>query len=249
MAIIKCSECGNPASTTAKACPSCGAKKFKPTNKLHLALAAAMVVALIAGFSGNLAPTTEPQAATAIATHAAPAQAPAKTPCDGNADLLTNYNNQLKLGKFIEAANSLKPCATSTQNKDLLALVKNAESAHLSAVATDESIDATARLIALKQLAVIDPDKAARFDLLAAKLPSLVSQQADQVRRADAERRKQHGPAVGMTKEQAMMSSWGKPDRVNTTTHSFGTSEQWIYNIRRNGYLYFENNRLTTIQN
>jgi hypothetical protein len=39
---------------------------------------------------------------------------------------------------------------------------------------------------------------------------------------------------------------WGFPKKINTTTTAFGTNEQWIYTL---GYLYFENGKLTAIQN
>ena len=43
------------------------------------------------------------------------------------------------------------------------------------------------------------------------------------------------------------LESWGKPDDINTTIGSYGTHEQWVYG---NGYyLYFENGKLTNIQN
>ncbi len=51
---------------------------------------------------------------------------------------------------------------------------------------------------------------------------------------------------LGMTKEQCEWA-WGYPDDVNRTTGSFGTHEQWVYG--GGYYLYFENGRLTVIQN
>lgn len=51
---------------------------------------------------------------------------------------------------------------------------------------------------------------------------------------------------IGMTK-QMCLESWGEPDDINTTIGSYGTHEQWVYG---NGYyLYFENGKLTNIQN
>lgn len=50
----------------------------------------------------------------------------------------------------------------------------------------------------------------------------------------------------GMTKEQCRLS-WGNPENINVTTGSFGTHEQWVYGL--DSYLYFENGKLTTIQN
>jgi len=50
----------------------------------------------------------------------------------------------------------------------------------------------------------------------------------------------------GMNKKMAE-ASWGKPKDINTTTGSYGTHEQWVY--YGDNYLYFENGKLTSIQN
>lgn len=50
---------------------------------------------------------------------------------------------------------------------------------------------------------------------------------------------------IGMTKEMCR-ESWGNPDDINRTVGSWGTHEQWVYG---NSYLYFEENKLTSIQN
>jgi hypothetical protein len=39
--------------------------------------------------------------------------------------------------------------------------------------------------------------------------------------------------------------SWGEPNNINKTSGSFGVHEQWVY---KDQYLYFENGKLTTIQ-
>jgi hypothetical protein len=51
---------------------------------------------------------------------------------------------------------------------------------------------------------------------------------------------------IGMTKEQAI-AAWGRPSSVNRTTYASGTNEQWVYNMTN--YLYFDDDRLTSIQN
>lgn len=50
---------------------------------------------------------------------------------------------------------------------------------------------------------------------------------------------------IGMTKSMCR-ESWGQPDNINKTIGSWGTHEQWVYG---NSYLYFEGNKLTSIQN
>lgn len=53
-------------------------------------------------------------------------------------------------------------------------------------------------------------------------------------------------PAIGMASWQARATTWGSPDKVNKTTTARGTREQWVYGSGR--YLYFDNDRLTAIQ-
>ena len=52
-------------------------------------------------------------------------------------------------------------------------------------------------------------------------------------------------PVIGMTEDEVIASSWGRPSSRNTTTTIDGIREQWVY---RRGYLYFENGILTAIQ-
>lgn len=58
---------------------------------------------------------------------------------------------------------------------------------------------------------------------------------------------KRQGVTIGMSKEQVLGSSWGKPQNVNRTINAYGEREQWVYGGRN--YLYFENGTLTSIQN
>lgn len=50
--------------------------------------------------------------------------------------------------------------------------------------------------------------------------------------------------SLGMSKEM-VLDARGKPNRINETTGSWGTNEQWVYS---KSYLYFENGKLTSIQ-
>lgn len=50
---------------------------------------------------------------------------------------------------------------------------------------------------------------------------------------------------VGMSKEMAR-EAWGKPLDINTTITSYGRHEQWVYGD--GNYLYFDDDKLTTIQ-
>jgi hypothetical protein len=51
---------------------------------------------------------------------------------------------------------------------------------------------------------------------------------------------------IGMTKEMTI-ESIGNPTTINKSVGSWGTHEQWIYDVRKL-YLNFENNVLTSFQ-
>lgn len=57
---------------------------------------------------------------------------------------------------------------------------------------------------------------------------------------------------IGMSQTGAMCA-WGPPDDINRTTFSFGVHEQWVYVAGQydipSNFLYFEDGRLTSIQN
>jgi len=56
------------------------------------------------------------------------------------------------------------------------------------------------------------------------------------------------GVRIGMTVDQVLSQShWGRPWSINRTTSATGVREQWVYGEGQ--YLYFDNGRLTTIQN
>ena len=74
--------------------------------------------------------------------------------------------------------------------------------------------------------------------------------EAEEKARKEAEekaRKKSQGVRIGMSKQDVLDSSWGKPDHINTTTTRYGVHEQWVYG--GGNYLYFENGILTSIQN
>ncbi len=53
-------------------------------------------------------------------------------------------------------------------------------------------------------------------------------------------------PAIGMTAEEVIMSTWGEPEKNNVTETSGHKHEQWVYSGGR--YIYFEDGIVTAIQ-
>lgn len=54
------------------------------------------------------------------------------------------------------------------------------------------------------------------------------------------------GVVPGMNRCGAL-AAWGRPQKVNTTTTTHSTNEQWVYG--NGNYLYFKNEILTSVQN
>ena len=53
-------------------------------------------------------------------------------------------------------------------------------------------------------------------------------------------------PKIGMTADEVRKSTWGEPQKINTTITTNGTSEQWCYS--NNKYVYLENGIVKSIQ-
>jgi len=70
---------------------------------------------------------------------------------------------------------------------------------------------------------------------------------ADSAEKAVKAAKKKEGVTIGMSQRDALDSSWGKPEHINTTTTASGTSSQWVYGS--GNYLYFTDGVLTSIQN
>lgn len=78
------------------------------------------------------------------------------------------------------------------------------------------------------------------------KRNKIKSDETDKQVKADKARKKKEGVLIGMTEQDVLDSSWGRPENVNTTTTAYGTRSQWVY--RSGNYLYFEDGKLTSIQ-
>lgn len=52
-------------------------------------------------------------------------------------------------------------------------------------------------------------------------------------------------PKIGMTEDEVLNSTWGYPQKRNTSEFTNGTHEQWVY---EKGYIYLDNGIVTSIQ-
>ena len=56
-------------------------------------------------------------------------------------------------------------------------------------------------------------------------------------------------PAIGMTADEVLASTWGEPSDINRTTTQYGVSEQWVYKSGSEmKYIYLDDGIVTAIQ-
>ena len=81
-------------------------------------------------------------------------------------------------------------------------------------------------------------------DLYRQTLLAAQKEDREKERQAKIAKRKQ-GVSVGMSQQDVLDSSWGRPERINQTVTGRGIREQWVYPGAQ--YLYFEDGVLTSI--
>ena len=156
----------------------------------------------------------------------------------------TEYNSLMKGAKFWEASLTLRSCAEALQAPDLMQLVKDAEIKSHLADLSDPAKSAGNRSLAFERLSADYPDVAAKNEQFAKRQIAAAERKEQE---AERKQKRSQGVRIGMSKEDVLASSWGRPEKINTTTNVYGTREQWVYG--GGNYLYFENGVLTSIQN
>jgi hypothetical protein len=94
---------------------------------------------------------------------------------------------------------------------------------------------------AVREKAIKDAERIAKSKLAAKRRSTIINKYGATLGKIILEGKVR----IGMTKEMAI-DAWGKPNDINKTITRYAVSEQWVYD---GGYLYFENGKLTTIQN
>jgi hypothetical protein len=159
---------------------------------------------------------------------------------------LAKYNDLMSIGEPWKAATAVRFCAKILEDSEMLAMVHKAELDDRIRTASDKNSSLLDRLIAIQQIEELDPRKGDELKSLKAQLTKLnEAQQAETVREMLKEK-KRRGVSIGMTKEDVLASSWGRPQSVNQSTYTFGVREQWVYG--GGNYLYFKDGVLDSIQ-
>lgn len=154
------------------------------------------------------------------------------------------YASRMKERKYWEAALEIRQCAEVLGNSDLAALVKDAEIKSFLGDINNPKTSIRDRVLAMQKLVRDYPDIGRKYQ---AEIPRLTAAADKQEAAAEARRKRSQGVRIGMSKADAIASSWGRPEKVNRTTNQYGTREQWVYG--GGNYLYFEDDTLVSIQN
>lgn len=162
---------------------------------------------------------------------------------------IPEFDRLMREKNYPAAVLALKKCALATDRPDLIAKVRAAEVRVLVATIEDPSSMGWSRDEAIRELSTIDPGLAEKHK---AKLPeyearaSAYQEKARLAAAADLRRKKRReGVSIGMSQQDVLDSSWGRPQKVNKSTTVYGVREQWVYG--GGNYLYFEDGVLTTI--
>lgn len=204
------------------------------------------VVVLVAALSACDGRPTTPPALT-------PAQVntlQANSRCLDRVALIEAAASAAWVGRNLDASQLLQPCAFQRDDADLKGLAKQFEAAHWLSIARNPKALLSARAEAYARIEKDFPTTHAAIHdearpVVAQYTKERVAREKVAEARERAERR-QRGVQIGMTQEEVLQSSWGKPRKINRTTYSFGVHEQWVYD---GGYLYFKNGILDAIQN
>lgn len=153
--------------------------------------------------------------------------------------LMAEYDRLFKQRQYLPAADVLRSCEVATGEASLKDAIAAAEIADYTATIDNKSAAPRTRLKALSMLEHYYPAAFKGREKLLAELQRTVAKQ-------DAAEKRRQGVSIGMTQQDVLDSSWGRPRKINRTTYNWGTKEQWVYD---GGYLYFTNGVLDAIQN
>ena len=167
---------------------------------------------------------------------------------------LNEYEQQILRKEFWNASFTMKRCGTELNNSEFLKLADAAEVKARSSDINDKTKSVENRINQIEVLEKFFPIDAKKFSALKLSLIALKAKEEAAVAKAQANaskalkaKKKTEGVSIGMTKEEVLGSSWGRPESVNKTTNAYGVREQWVYGSRN--YLYFRDGILESIQN
>jgi hypothetical protein len=168
--------------------------------------------------------------------------------CKSNLNLLlTEYDNKVSEGDYAGAARKLERCADILKDPSLVEKTNESMALAFLKIAENEKYSASTRKSALENLEIQYPQEFAKHREVINRIDTVLVVELKKKEVQEKKKRRKEGVTIGMTQEEVLQSSWGRPREVNRTTYSFGVREQWVYGGKN--YLYFEDGKLTAIQN
>jgi len=159
---------------------------------------------------------------------------------------VAEYQRHFDAKAYDKALTAFGDCPALLRDKELIGMLNDARREILKETIVNKTASLDDRVEAARSLRLHHPEAANSL----AKVEASLVKQRDARDKAAAQReaaiKRSKGVNIGMSAEDVRASSWGHPNRVNRTTTKYGTREQWVYD---GGYLYFENDVLTAIQN
>lgn len=164
--------------------------------------------------------------------------------------MIAAYTKHYGERRYDDAARSIGECHSILGDAELVRLVADAEQKSLVEKGLNTKLAIDEREAALLTLSRHYPEAAKpHAQLLEGLSKKVQAANALAAKKAEASRlaaRKREGVSLGMTQQEVLESSWGRPEKVNRSTYTFGVHEQWVYG---GGYLYFKDGILDSIQN
>lgn len=154
------------------------------------------------------------------------------------------YQKLMNAHEYEDAVRVVSVCSNVMGDQQLSQWVKDATVSGYIKDIKNQKLNPRARIFAIESLTREYPDKGKEYEKLSSDL-LVMANKKDAAE--EAKKRKSEGVRIGMSREEAAASSWGKPQHINTTTRASGTREQWVYGD--GNYLYFNDGVLTSIQN
>lgn len=167
--------------------------------------------------------------------------------CLKDEKMLAQYQQHMDKKEFFSASRSIAYCVVESKDPALTEKQKIAETLSYEQDAHNTKISPQSRMAGIEKLLAMHPSRADEFSALIPKLRLEIKKANEEAKRRELAILKSQGVQLGMTQEQVLLSSWGRPERVNRTTNAYGVREQWVYGNRN--YLYFKNGILESIQN
>jgi hypothetical protein len=169
-----------------------------------------------------------------------------KTCLDELPNRKTEASKHEKAGRFSDAAAALLPCLALLNDTALTAEFERLEFKDKIKAIKNPRASVVERRAAMLAIESKFPAEVENLKPFFIQIKAAEQNQEKIKKQVLARERKSQGVAIGMSKEEVLASSWGKPKKINTTTTALRTREQWVYD---GGYLYFTNELLTSIQN